>query len=230
MFDSFFQIHCDSCGKSFHQLEGKLFERGVFICNHCLKTEVNEANIDKVVRDVIKLLNRVGFEDIIYDNFNYKIVSRQEMAKLANDENVVGLHSIETCMISERGISNVKETIYIIDHLTEIVFRANIAHEILHSWQTRNCLRERFSNDEESNKRVEGFAQMGSYLVYKDLLNHRKSKYVESRIKQILEWDNPYYGKAFKSIYQQFQGYPGTDLQKWYYIIKCARQNKLHVD
>lgn len=182
------------------------------------------------MRDVIRLLNSVGFDDIIYDNFNYKIVSRQEMANLANIKNALGLHIIDTCTKSERGISNIKETIYIIDHIAEIAFRATLAHEILHSWQTRNYLRERFLFDEDPKKRCEGFAQMGSYLVYKDLLNHRKSKYVETKLKLELEWDDPYYGKAFKSIYQQFQAYPGTDLEKWYYIIKSARQNKLNVE
>ena len=223
-------VYCDSCGKSVMKRNGRYIEDGRFICSRCLKTEVNENNIDTVIRSVINLLNSVGFEDIIYDNFNYKLISKDEMYKLHATSEAVGLHSIENLAISEYGISELKETIYILNHLTEFVFREVVAHEILHSWQTRNYLKERFDRDEDSLKRVEGFAQMGSYLVCQDLLKHRKSYYVEQRLKRALEWDNPYYGKAFKSIYSQFQAYPGSELQKWYYIIKCARQGKLNIE
>ena len=221
---------CESCGKIVFPKNGMFFEENRFICNKCLETEVNERNIKDVVCDVIHLLNSVGFEDIIYDNFECKLVTKTKMRQLYPYGYVVGLHTIDTYSVSERGIKDLKETIYVLNHLTEIIFREVIAHEILHSWQTRNYLNERFANDEESQKRVEGFAQMGSFLVFKDLLNHRRSKYVEEKIKSILECDDPYYGKAFKSIFQQFQSYPGNELQKWHYIIKCARKNKLNVE
>lgn len=223
-------LYCDSCGRYIMRRDGEIINDGRFICHHCLKTEVNERNIDVVVRNVISLLNSVGFEDIIYDNFHYKLVSKDEMQKLYAKSEAVGLHVIENYAISECGISDIKETIYILNHLTEFVFREVVAHEILHSWQTRNYLKECFEGDEDSKKRVEGFAQMGSYLVCQDLLNHRKSYYVEQRLKRTLEWNDPYYGKAFKCIYRQFQAYPGSELQKWYYIIRCARQGKLTIE
>lgn len=223
-------IQCDSCDRLIPQKDGKFFEGNRFICNQCIRTEVNKDRAEVVIRDVIRLLNSVGFEDIIYDNFDYKIINKLEMNKLIDRKNVVGLHSVDSYNIDEHGISEVKETIYILDHLTEIVFRATVAHEIIHSWQTRNYLHERFSKDEESQKKVEGFAQMGSYLVYYDLLRHKQSQFVMQRLNATLEWDDPYYGRAFKKIYKQFQEFPGNALQKWYYIIRCARKNELHVD
>lgn len=228
---SFYSMeYCQSCGKYKQKKDGQYVEVDRFICNHCIQTEVNEVNVNRVVHSVINLLNSVGFEDIIYDNFKYVLVSKTEMQRILSGKDALGVHQINNYSITERGISDLQETIYVLRHLAEIKFRAVLAHEILHSWQTRNYLHERFADDEESNKRVEGFAQMGSFLVYDDVLHHIQSQYAKEQISQMLSWDDPYYGIAFKRIYEQFHAYPGSERHKWLYIIKCARQGKLNVD
>ncbi len=216
---------CSACGRLCANHDGRFVEDGRYVCNSCLSTEVTSENIDNVVRDVIRMLNERGFEDVIYDNFQCKIVDKTYFA----DDNVVGWHSIDQLERCDKGLYDIKETICILNHLPEIEFRSVLAHEILHSWQTRNNLAERFGDDDVSKRKVEGFAQMGSYLVYSEVLLFRESKYAEYKIKAMFENEDPYYGVAFNKIYKQFSSHGGKEIEKWHYIIRCARKGKLNV-
>lgn len=45
----------------------------------------------------------------------------------------------------------------------------------------------------------------------------------------MFESKDPYYGVAFKRIFEQFYSYDGDEKARWRYIIKCARQDKLKI-
>lgn len=227
---NYLTLKCDSCQRFFSADQGQLVEKERFICNDCLRNEVNDNNAEFVIRDVIKLLNRAGFDDIIYDNFRYHIISKKEM-NFRMGPGTIGCHVPTDYKTDERGIYGIQEDIYILSHLTQLIFRETIAHEMIHSGQMRNYVKEFFDYfiDDKAKMISEGFAQMGSYLVFKDVLNHRDSEYVRRYLRCLLESTNKYYGRAFKMIYNQFQSYQGSEQDKWYYIIKCARKGQLKV-
>lgn len=226
---------CASCGRMTSEKDGLWVEESRFICNECLQNEVDENNIDDVVKQVIKLLSDYGFDDIIPDHFTCHLISASEMQQ--HIEGAVGVHIRNNCEWSEKGVSHLEQEILVLRHFSDIEFRSVLAHEMIHSWQTRNNLQEIYYSEGEELKHMkcEGFAQMGSWLVYSRAQNHitkqKKcpSKYLQQKISQMFENKDPYYGVAFKRIFEQFYSYDGDEKAKWRYIIKCARQDKLKI-
>lgn len=220
---------CHSCGKFFtSHSKGKKLDNKRFACDNCLSNEVNEQNIESTTKDVIQLLNNVGFDDILYSNAKYRLVSQSEMDN--QKQNAIGLHYGYSDRSSE-GRFNFDETILILDHHNNLEFRQIIAHELLHSWQIRNNLNEynEYNNDELNLRKCEGFAQMGSYLVYSEVYNKMKSQYAEYKMNQMESVKDSAYGVAFKSILNQFNRHSGLKIEKWHYIIRCARLGQLDV-
>lgn len=223
--------YCNSCGKLTPKAYGKIYSSSYFYCNDCIKNGVKTSDLGRIVPSVINLLHHVGFEDISIDNFSCRIESydyfiRNEM------ENSVGYHTTLSCIRDEHGVRDLVEEITIRENLIELEFRAIIAHEILHSWQARNNLNEfyEYSSKLHNKKAMEGFAQMGTYLVYTDVLRNKpNSRMVKWKMKQLLENEDEIYGKPFLQILNQFNNYNGSYRQKWYYIIRCAREGKLNI-
>lgn len=78
---------------------------------------------------------------------------------------------------------------------------------------------------------MEGFAQMGSYLVYSDVLRNRpNNRMVNWKLNQLIKSKDEICGIPFNQIITQFNNYNGSYRQKWYHIIRCAREGKLNVD
>lgn len=223
---------CNSCGKMHTSNNGRLCSDDFFFCNDCICNEVKQSDLERIVPSVINLLRLVGFEDITIDNFTCEIGTEETFRK-ANVLDASGFHQTISYIRDEHGISEMKERIVIREHYTELQFRSILAHEILHSWQARNNLTEfyDYSKTEHNQKAMEGFAQMGSYLVLMDFLRDRpNNRMANSKLERLLKWQDKVYGTPFHHIFEQFQSYPGSIRQKWYYIIRCAREGKLNID
>lgn len=225
-------FYCSSCGKLHLRDNGRSYPNGFFFCNDCIGIEVKETDLKRIVPSVIKLLRHVGFEDIIIDNFTCVIGSTDIFIK-ENMLDASGFHQTISCKRDEHGISELKEKIVIREHFSELQFRSILAHEILHSWQARNNLTEfyGYSKTEHNKKAMEGFAQMGSYLVLKDFLRDRPNNRMANwKLENLHQSIDEVYGIPFLKILKQFNNYPGSIRQKWYYIIRCAREGKLNID
>ena len=70
---------CISCYKDCLITEGIIDGTDTFVCNSCLRTSVKPKDLNRIVRESIELLNHVGFEDILYDHFECKLASREEI-------------------------------------------------------------------------------------------------------------------------------------------------------
>lgn len=100
------------------------------------------------------------------------LISASEMQQ--HIEGAAGVHISNNCEWSEKGVSHLEQEILVLRHFSDIEFRAVLAHEMIHSWQTRNNLQEIYNSesDELKHMKCEGFAQMGSWLVYSRAQNH----------------------------------------------------------
>lgn len=147
--------------------------------------------------------------------------------------NSLGFHTRLSCIRDEHGVRDLVEEIVIRENLIELEFRSVLAHEILHSWQARNNLHELYdySLTSHNKKAMEGFAQMGAYLVYSDVLRNRpNNRMVNWKLNQLIKSKDEICGIPFNQILTQFNNYNGSYRQKWYHIIRCAREGKLNVD
>lgn len=203
---------CNSC--SCFLKSGMMYkevESGRYICKDCLNNEVNEENFEWIKRQVMLRLYNVGFQDIQCDWVNFCIISKQQMSEDIGP-GYAGYHT---------GISILNQTICVLSHTNKIDFSSYLAHELLHSWQMQNILKDYqdYSVNETSMKICEGFAQMGAWLIY-DTIEHPYAKWSKE---MMFKSENEVYGIPFQKIYARFKEVG------WFGIIREARQHKLRI-
>lgn len=200
---------CFSCGSVLTNPSQYIqVEPNRLVCKNCIANEVTPDNFNWVKQQVINRLIKVGFQDIQCDWINFKVVSKKEMDMLC--QNAAGLHT--ACSI-------LNQTVFVLSHTNKIEFAAILAHELLHSWQMQNNLNEyaNYNTDDISKKVCEGFAQMGSFLIYSTI----EHEYAKWRLEQMFRYTDEVYGIPFIKIHERFKQIG------WYGIIKEARQQKL---
>lgn len=208
---------CASCQRIIGpNVDTKEVELGRYICNLCIENRVTYKDLDWVLKQVLAILHRNGFQDIQCDWVTFKIISKREMDSIFRD--AAGVHSASIIY---------DQIIYVLDYTTKIEFASTLAHELIHAWQMENNI-EAYNNycwgNEVSKKIIEGFAQMGSFLV----LNTIKHPFAKSRLNDMFRSDDEVYGIPFQKIHKHFMEL-GGDLNAWFGIIREARLGLLKV-
>lgn len=191
--------------------EYKEVEPGRVVCKYCLDNEITYENIHAILKWVHYHLCRVGFDDIQTDWIEFKIIDWKEMESLGFST-ATGLHY---------GPGLLNQTIYVLSHMQKFIFASTLAHELLHAWQQDNNLDEFHHYGEEPHNTAlcEGFAQMGSFLVY-DIIEHPLARYM---LEQMFYRTDPFYGIAFRKIHARYKQVG------WSGIIREMRQHKLKI-
>jgi len=183
---------CTTCGGIIGKNEIRVSENRV-ICELCNKTVVKtEAQVKWVEQKVRSIYKNVAIGEIS-QKVKIKIVTPQELMKLFNQN---------TVNISQKGLTISQETakgifdhnIYVLDYLPKVFFAGVLAHEMLHVWQNEKYLT-------PSPKVTEGFCNLGSYIVYKDIDN----ALANILIKQLEADPDPVYGEGFRTIKNTFE-------------------------
>lgn len=187
--------HCFSCGRfvrpaDLHLADGRCF------CSFCHPSIVifpeHIAWVEKRVRTV---LYSHGISNIP-QNLSIHLVSPSDMANLTHSKqiNLYQPGLTVTSRMTGLFLSRCNHTIYIFDYLPKIQFAGILAHEILHAWQ----------NEEEISLTpplVEGFCNVGSYIVYKSIGNKLSRHF----IKRLEEDPDTVYGDGFRKVKEVYQ-------------------------
>ena len=189
-------VHCSSC-TGFTRKEHCLPD-GRCLCKSCFGIAVKAGTpIEKIVKYVVVNLNKVGFDDLRLEDMTIEIVPAQKIAEILNSTVVNVLQKgITKSYIIEEVFSapKFKHDIYMLTHLTNIEFAGSLAHEMLHTWQTQN-------NIVMSQKHIEGFCNMGAWLMWNNLPNPLTKVYLKTLFKNT----NPIYGDGFREMYAHYE-------------------------
>lgn len=222
---------------------GHEVECGRYICSDCISNEITQHNMIGHINRVYNILHEKGFIDIQRDHITIELVSKERMRKLYQELDAVGLHSGYSDIWNEQGRTGFNQKIYVLDHLHYIEFEAILAHELIHGWQLQQNIddynRQSVESDESSKARTEGFAQLGSYIIYKRRFEEAKALYERTmsasekdsarqimrlcryHLKITKESNDPFYGITFKKILEHKRKVG------WLEIIREARIDEL---
>lgn len=236
-----FVQRCSCCLQ--YIVSGYEVEPDRYICPNCLSNEISKHNIVEHIDRVYSILYEKGFNDIQRDHITIELVSKARMRELYQELDAAGLHSGYSNIWNEQGRTGFNQKIYVLDHQHYIEFEAILAHELIHGWQLQQNIddynRQSAENDESSKARTEGFAQLGSYLIYKRRFEEAKILYespknsIEKDTARIImrlcryhlkiakESNDPMYGVAFNKILEHKRKVG------WLEIIREARMDEL---
>ena len=193
---------CSSCGRFVKPTDLHLAD-GRSLCSLCRPSIVSaQPHIEWVEKRVRPILAKYGIGDLPA-NIPIKIVTPAEMASVKDGNQIVlGQHGLTKTIVSMGLCSKqFNHTIYILDNTPKIRFAGVLAHEMLHVW-----LNEKDAS--LSPMHTEGFCNMGSFVVYKEIANEISLH----MIAQMEKNPNPVYGDGFRSVRRLFNGKSLTEL------------------
>lgn len=214
--------YCDSCWSPYN-LQKVEEETERYICETCLKHEVNEANMMPILKRVLVYLEAFGFDDIQMDSITIHIISKAEMQQRYGS--AAGLHCGYSTICNEKGRADFHQDIYILDHYNEIRFAGTLAHELIHAWQLEQNISDfnKYDEDDSYRKKCEGFANIGAYVVYKQIYKETRSEIAKRYIEQMKVEPDEAYGVSFRKIWERCKKVGRHQ------IIKEARMNKIQL-
>ena len=150
----------------------------------------DQSQIARSMRDVKALLKKVGIQDLPRGIPITMVADKDELIRLSGNQlgKIRGYTQYEAKTLGRKTISETYH-IYILSDLSEIIFDAVLAHELLHVYQIQNGYKLK------SDIR-EGFCNLGSKLVY----DHERSDLAVLQLKTMYESDDPDYGKGFRNM------------------------------
>ena len=192
---------CSSCGRFVKSTDLHLAD-GRCLCSLCRPSVVSaQPHIEWVEKRVRPVLAKYGIDGLPV-NIPIKIVTPAEMAGVRGGGQITLEQHGLTKTIMAMGVCSkqYRHTIYILDSTPKIRFAGVLAHEMLHVW-----LNEKGAS--LSPMHTEGFCNMGSYVVYKEIDNELSLH----MIKQMEKDPNPVYGDGFRCVKRYFDGnsWPG---------------------
>ena len=197
-------ITCNGCYDSVG-FYGNTYGLGKY-CDLCQSQLIGQReNIERHKGYVLNLLFKNGFKSKFEKlrQVEIEIVDEEEMLKISNGKNA-GYCKIPLFF----GLP----TIYILEDFTKAQFLGVLAHEYIHAWMMINDVHMSYGvMKHRRNFRGlsfnEGFAQIGSYLVWDDLELFSKIEH------QLNLNPDPYYGGGYRKI-EECLGYYG-DLESF---------------
>ena len=162
-----------------------------FVCNICKKDLIkNKSQLKNSLNSVLSILKTVGISKLPADLPITLVDSRDELIRRSGNRlgNIQGYTNYEESTLGGKIIEQ-KYHIYLLSNLHNEIFKAVLAHELLHVYLFQNKL------DLRSDIR-EGFCNLGSNLVYQ----HYGSKLSKYRMKMMNESTDPDYGTGYKKM------------------------------
>ncbi len=202
--NSFHSIHsdelseCYTCGRLIcNNLTngGYALSDGRSLCRICNETAVtDDFLLGSSMSEVKRMLRYNGIDDLP-DNIPVTLVDRTTLKKLAqsNSDAMHGFTDLKVQTINGKIVSR-ESRIYILSHLPFLMFKAVLAHELLHVYLFQNDL------DLRSDIR-EGFCNLGSEMVYKK----DNSEYARFRLANMQESPDPDYGIGYRKMSRELE-------------------------
>ena len=197
-------VLCESC----YLRKGIEYSNGIIQCEEC-HNKIVQTPEDILIHKtyVLELLSRYGFNDLSGSNISIEVVNDSQMRKVMKKglfgkiyHLFFGFGSPEGYTVHiKKGIGKNKKhscKIYIIDNMHELDFRATLAHEYLHAWMMINNIYSYYWKFNDLSM-TEGFAQLGSYLVFTDEGSMIGNKKIEFDLDL---YDDPNYGEGYRRI------------------------------
>ena len=151
---------CECCSRIISQKitnGGYKLNDGRYICSLCDASVIQtEENINKSIDRVIKVLKNNGIDNIDKNEINIELINKIEMSDNYKFHEVEHLKGLTKVNHENKKMYQV----YILNNLPKIQFEAALAHELLHIWLFKK-------NITLDKPLMEGFCNLGSYLIYK---------------------------------------------------------------
>ena len=151
---------CECCSRIISQKitnGGYKLNDGRYICSLCDASVIQtEENINKSIDRVIKVLKNNGIDNIDKNEINIELINKIEMSDNYKFHEVEHLKGLTKVNHENKKMYQV----YILNNLPKIQFEAALAHEFLHIWLFKK-------NITLDKPLMEGFCNLGSYLIYK---------------------------------------------------------------
>ena len=191
--------HCASC--SAFTRKNHTLPDGRVLCKTCYNSAIKPGDsIENVKNFVINCLYNAGFSDLRLEDISFEIVTAHRLAEIRKapvDMNIKGytMSNINTSTLyGIRTNQKCKHNICMLTHLPKIEFAGTLAHEMLHTWLAQNSV-------SMSQKKTEGFCNMGTYLVYSSM----PGAFAKMQLKSLHESTDPIYGDGFREMYADFE-------------------------
>jgi len=189
---------CNSCGRLIcDELTGGGFSLGDgrFSCSICNETAVEGTFLLESSRDYVRtLLQSNGLLNLPAD-IPITLVDRWELRRMSSSYsdamNGFTQHNIQT---RNGQVISSSSHIYILSNLPLTMFKAVLAHEMMHVYL--------FQRDLDLPSHItEGFCNLGSELVYRDI----PSEYARFRLETMWEDRDPDYGEGYRQMSRRLE-------------------------
>ncbi len=198
---------CHSCGRLICEnltRGGFKLSDGRHVCSICNETAVEGDFLLESSLDHVKRLLESNEIDGLPEDIPITLVDSHTLKKLSKiySDSVHGFtdHSMQTR--NGRVVSR-ESHIYILSHLPLTMFRAVLAHELLHVYLFEHDL------DLRSDIR-EGFCNLGSEMVYE----YSRSEYARFQLRNMQESQDPDYGIGYRKMSREL------DKKGWRYLLE----------
>lgn len=191
---------CFSCGRLIcDELTGggRQIDANHFLCNICGETAVN----NDILLDVYQATIRRLLEDKgvlgIPENIPLSLVDAKTLRKISkmSSKDLFGFSDLRGTTLNGRTIQK-EAHIYILKDLPLVMFKATLAHELLHVYL--------FQKDIVLRSDIrEGFCNLGSELIYQ----RDGSELSRYRLHNMQEDPDPDYGAGYRKLSAQIQKY-----------------------
>jgi len=198
---------CQSCGRLICKNltnGGFKLSDGRHVCSICNETAVvGDFLLESSMDYVKRLLTSNGIDDLPND-IPISLVDSQTLKRLSKTYSDAMHGFTDQSMQTRNGQVISKEShIYILSHLPLIMFRAVLAHELLHVYL--------FEKDLDLKSEIrEGFCNLGSEMVYKN----SSSEFAKFRQRNMLDNQDPDYGYGYRKMSKQL------DQKGWRYLLE----------
>ncbi|MBC8377132.1 MAG: protein DA1 [FCB group bacterium] len=202
---------CSTCGRWIcDELTRGGFELGDgrFLCGICNETEVSgDFLLESSISYVRRLLESNGITNLP-DDIPITLVDQQRLKQLASSysDAMHGFTDHNTQTRNGRVVSK-DSHIYILSHLPLTMFRAILAHELMHVYL--------FERDLDLRADIrEGFCNLGAASVYKDT----PSEYAKFRLLNMDKSQDPDYGYGYRKMSQLLER------RGWRYLLETLKE------
>ena len=174
------------------------------LCRICNETAVTDNFLLESSMHTVKRLLAYNGVDDLPENIPVTLVDRETLKKLAesNSDAMHGFTDLSVQTINGRIVSR-ESHIYILSHLPFLMFKAVLAHELLHVYLFENGL------DLRSDIR-EGFCNLGSEMIYKN----DNSEFAQFRLRNMMESQDPDYGIGYQKMSRELER------KGWSYLLE----------
>jgi hypothetical protein len=191
---------CDNCNRIISERTthgGVKYKDGRNICNLCYAKKLStQAEYEKSLKKVVARLSNYKLKFDV-ENIKLKIVNLKELQKISGNKYSKSIQGFTKTKIEYFfGKKTYTHTIYILSDIPAKYAESTIAHELMHTWLSKNI------KNKLSPQLEEGSCNYISYT-------YLKSDYSEDAkniIKQLKHNPDKIYGDGFRKVYNRFVG------------------------